>query len=159
VSGGTIEMQLDGGNYEVRAGADDGIRVALSGNSGQAKAAVDTNGTRADIKVTDTPHSNFRATIEVPATSNLRIRLSGGNLTIGAIKGNKDVESQAGNTEIAVGNPDDYGNVDVSVTVGNIESDSFGGSKSGLMPSLKWTGPGKYAIHAHSGAGNLTLRK
>ncbi len=159
VSGGRIEMHLDGGDYEVRAGATNRIRVTLSGNTAGAKVVLNTNGTHADLAVTNTPHNNFHALIEVPAMADLRIQLSAGNLVTGAIRGNKDIESHAGNAEISVGNPNDYARVNASVNAGNIDADAFGSSTGGLFRSFKWSGPGKFLIHAHLGAGNLTLQK
>jgi hypothetical protein len=157
VAGGSINLQLDGGDYQLRAAADNHIRIT-SGNAGNAKVEVNTNGTRANLKVTDTPHNNFRATIEVPQAADLVIRLSGGNLVMAAITGNKDIESNAGNMEIAVGDPNDYSSVDASVKAGDIDANAFGGSKSGLFPHFTWSGHGKYALRASLGAGNLVLR-
>ena len=159
VSGGKIDMQLDGGNYEIRPADDNHIRVTLSGNTGNAKAEVTVSDTHADLKVKDTPHSNFQATIEVPKTADLVVRLSAGNLTMAAITGNKDVESYAGNVDIAVGEPDDYSSVDASAKAGDINARAFGGSKSGLFPHFTWSGHGKYTLRAQLGAGNLELRK
>ncbi|HJX83640.1 MAG TPA: hypothetical protein VJ723_04780 [Candidatus Angelobacter sp.] len=159
VSGGRIEMHLDGGDYEVRPSATNRIRVTLSGNIGNAKVVLNTNGTHADLAVTDTPHNNFHAVIEVPAAADLRIQLTAGNLVTGAIRGNKDISSHAGNAEISVGDPKDYLKVDASVNAGNIDAGVFGSSTGGLFRSFKWSGPGKFLIHAHLGAGNLTLQK
>ena len=159
LSGGRVEMQLEGGDYEVLPAADDRIRVTLKGNTGGVKVAVNTNGTHADVTVKDTPHNDFHATIEVPATCDLRIRLTAGNLTTGAIKGNKNIESNAGNAEITTGDPKDYARVDASVHVGNLNAESFEASKNGFFRSFKWSGQGKYTLHASLGAGNLTLHK
>jgi hypothetical protein len=158
VSGGRIAMYLEGGDYEVRPAADNHIRVTLSGNIGNAKVELNTNGTHADVTVKDTPHNNFHAIIEVPKVADLSIRLSAGNLVVAAITGNKDIESHAGNAEISVGDPNDYSSVDASVMAGNIDADAFGGSKSGLFRHFKWSGRGKYTLHAHLAAGNLELR-
>lgn len=152
-------MYLDGGDYEVRPGADDRIRVTLSGNIGNAKVELTTSGTLADVTVKDTPHDNFHATIEVPKAADLSIHLSAGNLAVAPIIGNKAIESHAGNAEISVGDPNDYSSVDASVTAGNIDADAFGGSKSGLFRHFKWSGRGKYTLQAHLGAGNLELRR
>jgi hypothetical protein len=158
VSAGKIDMQLDGGDYTIRPAADNHIRVTLSGNTGNAKVELTPSGTHANLVVKDTPHNNFHATIEVPKAADLTIRLSGGNLVIGAITGNKDVESTAGNTEIAVGDPNDYSSVDASVKAGDIDAGVFGGSKSGLFQHFTWSGRGKYTLRAKLGAGNLVLR-
>ena len=157
VSGGKIDMRLDGGSYEIRAAAGNQIRVTLSGNTGNAKIDLGTNGSHADVKVTDTPHNNFQATIEVPKAADLVVRLTGGNLVIAAITGNKDVESYGGNVQIAVGDPNEYASVDAAVKAGDIHANVFGGSKSGLLQQFTWSGHGKYTLRAHLGAGNLEL--
>jgi hypothetical protein len=157
VTGGKIDMQLDGGGYEIRPAADDRIRFTSNGNTGDAKVELTANGTHADVRVKDTPH-NFRATIEVPKAADLVIRLSGGDLVMAAITGNKDVESYGGDIKIVVGDPSDYSSVDASVKAGDIEAGVFGGSKSGLLQHFTWSGQGKYTLRAQLGAGSLVLR-
>jgi hypothetical protein len=158
VAGGSIEMRLDGGSYEVRPASGNVVRVTLSGNTGNARTELTTSETHANLTVKDTPHSNFRATIEVPKTADLVIRLSGGNLVLAEIVGNKDVESNGGNVEIAVGDANQYSSVDASVKAGDIHATMFGGSKSGLLPHVTWSGPGRHTLRVNLGAGNLSFR-
>jgi hypothetical protein len=47
------------------------------------------------VKRVDTPHSIFRATVEAPATADLTVHLSGGNLDAAAIGRNKDTDLQS----------------------------------------------------------------
>ena len=156
---GNIEMQLEGGDYTVRAASDERIRVSFGGNTGGAVADLAIDGTHANLAIRDTPHNNFRATIEVPKAADLAVHLTGGNLQIAAITGNKQIDSKAGNVEISVPNANDYGTVDASVKVGNLSGGPFGDSASGLPPHLKWSGPGKYQLRADLGAGNLELKR
>ena len=158
VSGGKIDVQLSAGSYAIRPAADNQIRVTLNGNTGTAKVELAVSGTHANLVVKDTPHNNFNATIDVPKVADLVIRLTAGDLVMSAITGNKDVESTAGNIEIAVGDPNDYSSVDASIKAGDIDAGVFGGSKSGLFPHFTWSGRGKYTLRAKLGAGNLTLR-
>ncbi len=155
---GTIEMQLEGGDYSVRASSDEHIRVSFSGNTGNAVADLGITGNHATLAIKDTPHNNFSATVEVPATADLTIHLTGGNLDIAAIKGNKDIDSKAGNVTIATPDPNDYANVNAAVTAGNLNAGPFGSSESGLSPHLNWSGSGKYNLRANLGAGNLELK-
>ncbi len=157
-AGGKIMMQLDAGNYTVRPGADNRIRVTLSGTTGSAKVDLTTDNSQANVSVKDTPRNNFQATIEVPSPADIVIRLSAGNLIMAAIAGNKDVQSTAGNVEIAVGDPNDYATVDASVKAGDIDAGAFNGSGSGLFQHFTWSGRGKYTLRASLGAGNLVLR-
>jgi len=157
VGGGKIEFDLDGGGYEIKAASDNHIRVAVSGTTGNARVDVAVDGSNANVKVKDTPHSNFHAIVEVPAKSDLVVRLTGGEIAIDAITGNKDVESYGGNVRIAVGDPNEYARVDAAVKAGEINAHPFGGSKSGLLQEFTWSGGGKYTLRAHLGAGNLVL--
>jgi len=157
VANGKIDLDLDGGAYEIKPSTDTHIRVAVSGTPGNAKVDVAVDGSHADVKIKDTPHSNFHAVVEVPPTTDVVVRLSGGELKMGAITGNKDVESYGGNVQIAVGDPADYARVDAAVKAGEISAPPFGGSKSGLMQEFTWAGSGKYTLRAHLGAGNLVL--
>ena len=158
-SGGTIEMHLDGGDYTIRPGSGDAIRVTASGNVDAVKVDVQTTGAQANVQVKETPRSNFHATIEVPRTADLVVRLAAGDLKVDAIAGNKDVESNAGNVDIVAGDSKDYATVDASVQAGDINADAFGESRSGIFPKLNWSGPGKQTLRARLIAGNLTLRR
>lgn len=94
----------------------------------------------------------------MPKTADVVIRLSGGNLEVAALTGNKDIDSMAGNVELAVGSPNDYSSVDAAVKVGNLDAGPFGQSDSGLSHHFTWSGKGKYTLHANLGAGNLELK-
>jgi len=158
-SAGSIEMQLTGGNYNIRPAGGDQIRISFGGNTGNATADLTTSGTHANLVVRDAPQSNFKATIEVPKTSDLVIHLAAGNLDVAAITGSKDLDSKAGNLEVAVGSASDYSSVDATVTVGNLDGGPFGDSGSGgVAHHLTWSGKGKYTLRASLGAGNLELK-
>jgi fibronectin type 3 domain-containing protein len=159
VNGGNIEMRLSGGDYTIRASTDEHIRVSFGGNTGNSAAELNISGMGANLSITDTPHNNFRATVEVPATVDLTVHLTGGNLEIARITGNKDIDSTAGNVGIAISNANDYATVDASVKAGNLDGGPFGDSGSGLAQHLKWSGPGKYTLRASLGAGNLELKR
>jgi len=158
VSGVKIDMQLDGGAYEVRPTADNHIRVTLTGNTGNAKAELTARDTDASVQVKDTPR-NFRATIEVPPAADLVVHFKGGELVMAPITGNKDVQSYGGEIKIGIGNPDEYASVDASVKVGEIDASAFGGSQSGLLPQFSWSGKGKYTLRANLAAGSLALQR
>jgi len=157
-SGGKIEMQLSGGNYEIRPATGDQIRVSFKGNYEGATSDVAINGTQATVSVKNTPNRNFNAIVEVPKTSDVKLHLAAGNLEMAAFTGNKDIDSGAGNMEIAVGNAQDYASVDASNKAGNIDAGPFGKSESGVMKHITWSGPGKYTLRVDLGAGNLELK-
>jgi hypothetical protein len=160
VSGGRIELQLEAGGYDVKPSADNTIRVHCSAPDGtRVKVVLNTNGSHADLRVSNTPHNNFHAIIEVPAASDLTIHLTAGDLQIGAITGNKDISLRAGNVDVKITDPNDYAHVEASVNAGDVNASAFGGSASGLFRTFRWTGKGKYTIKAHLMAGDVNLRK
>jgi hypothetical protein len=157
VSGGRVEITLESGAYEVRASSDNRIHVRWNEASG-ARVKLTTNGKSADLRVENTPHNNFHATIEVPSLTDLRVRLTAGDLRVSGIKGDKDIEANAGDLNISVGSSSDWGDVDASVTAGDISATPFAANKGGLFRSLRWKGPGKYRLHVHLMAGDVNLR-
>ncbi len=158
VSGGRIEITLESGGYDIRPSADNRMRVRWNEVSGKGvKVKLNTNGKSADLRVEDTPH-NFHATIEVPVMADLRIRLTAGALTVSGIYGDKDIESNAGDVIVDVGKSSDWGQVDASVTAGDLSAPAFDANKGGLFRSLHWKGTGKYRLRVSLMAGSLNLR-
>jgi hypothetical protein len=159
VSGGKIEMTLESGDYKIRASSDNRIHVRWNEASAKGvRVKLTTNGKSADVRVENTPHDNFHAIIEVPALADVRVRLTAGNLEMAGIKGDKDIEANAGNLNISVGSSSDWGDVDASVTAGDVNAPAFKEARGGLFRSFKWKGPGKYRLHAHVMAGDVNLR-
>ncbi|HSK44429.1 MAG TPA: DUF4097 family beta strand repeat-containing protein [Candidatus Binatia bacterium] len=159
VSGGRIEITLESGDYNIRASADNRLHVRWNDASARGvRVKLTTNGKSADLHVENTPHNDFHAIIEVPALTDVRIRLTAGNLSVSGIKGDKDIEVNAGNLNISVGSSSDWGDVDASVTAGDLNAPAFQEVRGGLFRSFKWKGPGKYRLHVHAMAGDINLR-
>ena len=157
VSGGKVEMTLESGDYTVRASSDNRIHVRWNDASG-ARVKLTTNGKSADLRVENTPNNNFHATIEVPALTDVRARLTAGNVEMAGIKGDKDIAANAGNLNIRVGSSSDWGDVDASVTAGDVNAPAFKDVRGGLSRSFTCKGPGKYRLHVHVMAGDINLR-
>lgn len=105
------------------------------------------------------PDRQVHFRIEVPRSMNLRVRCTAGNLTVSGISGDKDVELNAGNLTIAVGDAGAYRHAEGSVLAGNISASVFGVENDGLFRSFKKDNPaGRYRLRAELLAGNLTLR-
>ena len=157
VSGGKIAMTLESGDYKILASSDNRIHVRWN-EASRTRVKLTTNGNSAELRVENTPHNNFHATIEVPALTDLRIRLTAGDMSVTGIKGDKDIEIHAGDLNLSVGNSSDWGDVDASVTAGDINASPFQASRGGLFRSFHWKGPGKYRLHVHLTAGDVNLR-
>jgi len=157
-SGGRIRMDLCSSGIDV-IGKDEGkLRVSYDASRGNVKVRLNASGDRADLKVTDCPNNNFRVTVEVPKSSGLYIRMMAGQLNVEGITGDKDVVLHFGQLTMDVGKAEDYAHVEASVNSGDLQASAFNVAKGGLFRSFDTSGPGKYRVHAHVGAGQLTLR-
>jgi hypothetical protein len=158
--GGRVRMNLSASESYVRAAAGDRITVRWETKKPKqmkgVKVRVETTDGNATIK-TDGPKDGFRVFIEIPARSDLYIRMSAGELHVEGIEGNKDVELRAGELHIDVLDPESYEHVDASVRAGEVDAAPFNISKGGLFRSFKWRGNGRYRLHAHLTAGEVIL--
>jgi hypothetical protein len=159
-AGGQVTMDLSAGEYEITGSSDNRIRldweVEHSDRLDEVDNRVTVRGTDARVS-TDGPSRNFRVRIQVPARSNLHVRLTAGELSIKGIEGDKDVELHAGELDIDVIRAEDYSRVDAAVWAGEIDASPFRITKEGLFRSFDWSGTGKYRLHAHLKAGELRL--
>jgi hypothetical protein len=163
ISGGTIRLHLEAGGYSIAPSDSGNIVVTCRAHTEEQlkriKVEIKSRTASADIYVSETPHNNFQATIEVPRHSNLWARLSDGELDVGEVKGDKNLEVRAGRLQIDIPHPEQYGHRDASVTTGRIESSAFGVSKGGLFRSFEQQGSGTYLLHAHVITGEIDLPK
>jgi hypothetical protein len=162
VSGGTIRMHLSAGSYTVSPTDSDNIVETYHASSAaqlsRVKVKIKPTASSADIYIQDTPHNNFTATVEIPRRSNLWARLTAGELNVEDIEGDKDVEIWAGQLDLEIPHPEQYGHRDASVVAGSVEASAFNISKGGLFRSFQEQGPGRYCLHAHVTTGEIDLR-
>lgn len=158
--GARVEMKLEAGGYEILPAAGEALSVSLSGpRAEQVRVKLDGTDEQVRLSITNTPRGSFRAVIRVPAACDLVVRHSAGDLRIGAIKGNKDLRTRAGNVEVQVGDPAEYAQVRASVTAGDLDARPFQVSKGGLFNRLTWNGGGRYHLKAKLSAGDLVLTR
>jgi len=160
VANGRIRMDLSAGEYRISGSPDNRIRldwkVRDSDQLWRVKTRVDVRGSDATV-MTDGPSNHFKVTIQVPARSDLYVRLTAGELRLERVEGNKDVELHAGELDIDVNRAEDYHRVDASVWAGEIHADPFNVTKEGLFRSFDWRGHGPYRLHAKLKAGEVRL--
>lgn len=161
-SGSSLRMQLRSGDFHIIGREDHKISVRLEGRNAYRAQDLTVRFKRfdndAELHIFGGPKNELQVIVEVPKASSLFVRMPAGDLTIDGVVGNKDVQLHAGDLTISVGNPADYARVDASVYTGDLEAPPFGESHGGLFRSFEKHGPGQYKLHAHVGAGDLTLR-
>ena len=161
-SGSNLRVHLRSGEFRIVGRDDNKIAVHFGGRNADNARDLTVRFRRsdddADLRIFGGPKNNLEVTIEVPSSSKLFVRMPAGDLTVEGVSGDKDVELHGGQLTIAVGNAADYSHVDASVVTGGLEAAPFGESHGGLFRSFEKAGSGKYKLHAHVGAGDLTLR-
>jgi hypothetical protein len=164
VEGGVVRLRLSSGDYTVRAGASDRVVVRWTVDEHARmrdleKLSVDVNVSGATAVVdTDGPAKHVDFTIELPARSDLHLRMRAGDVRIDGIEGNKDIRMTAGELKIGI-EPASLSRARASVTFGDLEARPLGISKSGIKRSFKWAGTGTYTLDARLLAGDLTLSR
>jgi hypothetical protein len=160
--GGMVRLALASGDYTLRGGSSDRLVVRWTARekaklSDLQKLSVDVEVTGTTALVdTDGPADRVRFTIEMPARSDLHLRMRAGELRVEGIEGHKDIRITAGDVKIEV-QPATLARAQASVTFGDITARPLGISKSGIKRSFKWTGDGTYTLDARLFAGDLTL--
>src|SRR5262249_33698928 len=150
------------GEVHVIGTAENRITVELSGrrasDAKDLKVRLERQDGAADLRVCGGPRNDLRITIRVPSSTDLYARVPFGEVHVQNIAGNQDVELHAGELTVEVGNSTDYGQVSASVATGELDAAVFGENHGGLFRSFKKEGGGRYRLHAHVGAGQLTLQ-
>ncbi len=160
VQGGTIAMELEGADYKITPSGNDHITISYGTNpynTQLTKIAAGVKGSDANLHIQTPSGNGIHVEIGVPAKANLYTRMTAGNLTVEGVEGSKDLELRAGNMTIDVVDAKQYGPVYASVSSGDLAADAWSTNKGGLLRSFKTNGSGKYGLHAHVGAGKLTL--
>lgn len=162
-SGGHLRLHIRSGELKVVGSDEQKIKVSYWGkNASEArdvKVSLKTVGNTGVLHVHGGPRNEFRIEIQIPKASNLFLRMPAGDAEVKNLVGDKDVELHAGDLTMAVGSPDEYSLADASVFAGDLETGPFGVTKDGLFRSFHYQGSGKYRLHVHVGAGDLTLKR
>jgi hypothetical protein len=117
----------------------------------------DVKGSKATLRLKAPRNGAVDVDLKVPSQTGVYIRLSGGDVTLGPIEGNKDVETHAGDIDIKIFRKASYGPVDASTRVGDVAT-AFGEPHGWLGHSFKYHGAGQYRLHAHTFAGDVKLQ-
>lgn len=162
-AGTKIAMHVCSSDLKVSGSDESSVKVHFWAKDAEKiknmRVSLRTREKRASLRIRGCPHNDFRVEVEVPKNSDLYLRMFAGDLYVSGVTGDKDIEISAGDMTVAVGKPEDYGHVDASVSAGDLSAKPFGVSKDGLFRSFNTEGNGQYRLHAHVGAGDLTLKQ
>lgn len=161
-SGGRLKLYLRSGDFHIEGTDNSKISVRVDGRNAwkanDMRVQFDRSSDSAELTISGGPKNDLNVTIEIPRKTGLFVRMPAGNLEVHRVIGDKDAELHAGELIIDVGEASEYSRVDASVYSGGLEASPFGESHGGLFRSFHKEGSGRYLLHAHVGAGDLTLQ-
>ena len=157
-----VRLYLCSSSVEISGTNEEKIQVHFkaqhSEDIGHMRVSFKKKGDTGKLEISGCPHNNFEIELRIPQNSDLYMRMFAGDLNIRGVTGNKDVQIHAGDMSLALGDASEYGSVELSVTVGDLDAGAFNVSKDGLFRSWHRYASGKYSLYAHVGAGDLTLQ-
>ena len=161
-AGGKLDLRVRSAEVHIIGTAENKISVELSGRSAhdarKLRVRFRRSGSTAEMRICGGPRRDLTITIRIPSNTDLYARIPFGDVRVQNVTNNQDVELHAGDLTVDVGEAKDYSRVDASVLTGEIDAVPFHESHGGLFRSFRTKGTGRYRLHAHVGAGQLTLR-
>ena len=161
-SGGRLRLHVRSGEVHIIGTDQDRISVELSGKklheAHDVRVVLKEKNGVTELHVSGGPKNDLTITVRIPRATDLYARVPFGEVHVEGVEGNKDISLHSGDLTVSVGNSSDYGHVDASVTSGELDGAAFGEEHGGLFRSFHKQGAGKYRLHAHVGAGQLTLQ-
>ena len=159
--GGKLRLRVRSGEVHIIGTDENKISVALSGRrayeASELKVRLGRKDGTAVMRISGGPRNDLTITIRIPSNTDLYARIPFGEVHVENITSNQDVEIHAGDLTVDVGDSTDYSHVDASVITGEVDAAPFGESHGGLFRSFRRQGSGRYRLHAHVGAGQLTF--
>jgi hypothetical protein len=155
--GGTVDLDLSAGGYEIRGTADNQVRVDVSPSDlSSVHSEVRVNGDKASVRV-DGPTDNFHAVIYVPQHTNLKANQTIGDMKIIDVEGDKYVGLNIGHIRIDMPSTEKIKSVDAAVTIGSVRATPWHTGKGGFFRSFRAGGQGSYTVNAHLDIGDIEL--
>ena len=161
-AGSRLDLRVRSGEVRVVGVPENRIAVEISGRNAERardlKVRFERSGDGGKLRISGGPKNDLTITIRIPEKTELRARVPYGEVTVENVFGSKDVELHAGDLTVELGDRDSYARVDASVYSGEVDASPFGESHGGLFRSFHHAGNGSLRLHAHVGAGQITLR-
>ena len=160
-AGGKLRLRVRSAEVHILGTAEDRISVEVDGRARDVrkmKVEFERKGTAGDLRVCGGSGEDLTITIRIPSNTDLHARIPFGEVRVENVTGSKDVSLHAGELTVDVGDPKDYARVEASVLTGELDAAPFDEYHGGLFRSFRTKGSGSHRLHAHVGAGELTLR-
>ena len=163
-AGGSLWFGLRAGDVRITRGADPEHIVLRytpdpkkpdEENKVQIRSYVRGSQVRLEVKA---PVSlSVDAEVQVPSPISLEVHLTGGDLTVEGVDGDKSLQLLAGDLKVDIGTLQKVRDAEVSVRVGDVEVPPIGEVRGWLGHTWRYQGNGQYRLYAHTSFGDASL--
>lgn len=161
---GQVELHTGYGDVRIIPADDSHLSITYTMHSNhpdyiqKVETQFAVKGAKAVLTLKAPRDGSTEVELRVPARTDIYLRSSAGDVRLGPIEGNKDLETHAGDIDIQLGDHASYGSIDASTHAGDVTS-PFGKPHGWIGNSLSYQGTGSFRIHAHTFAGDVTFRE
>jgi hypothetical protein len=163
-AGGSLWFKLRGGDVHITRGTDVNHIVLRytpdpkkPGEEKKVQISSYVHGSEVRIEIKAPISLSVDAEVEVPSPMSLDVHLTGGDLTVDGVDGDKDLQLFAGDLKVDVGTLRKVGNAEVSVRVGDVNVPPVGQVRGWLGHTWRYQGSGQYRLYAHTSFGDASL--
>jgi len=163
-TGGSLWFRLRGGDVHITRGTDpDHIVLRYTPdpekpdeeNKVQIRSYV--HGSQVQLEIKAPVSLSVDAELEVPSPISLEVHMTGGDLTVEGVDGDKNLQLLAGDLKVDVGTLQKVGTAEVSVRVGDVDVPPVGQVRGWLGHTWRYQGHGQYRLYAHTSFGDASL--
>jgi hypothetical protein len=163
-AGGSLWFRLRGGDVHVTRGTDPEHIVLRytpdpkkPDEEKKVQISSSVHGSEVRIEIKAPVSLSVDAEVEVPSPMSLDVHLTGGDLTVDGVEGDKDLQLFAGDLKLDVGTLQTVRNAEVSVRVGDVDVPPIGQVRGWLGHTWTYHGSGQYRLYAHTSFGDASL--
>lgn len=162
--GGSLWFRLRGGDLHIKRGTDlQHIVVRYTPDpkkpelEKEVQVRLRLHGSQVQVEVRAPMSLSVDVDVEVPSPISLEVHMTGGDLTVEGVEGDKNLQLFAGDLKVEVGTLQNIQHAEVSTRVGDVSVPAIGEVHGWLGHTWKYHGGGQYRLYAHTGFGDASL--
>ena len=163
-AGGSLWFRLRGGDVHITRGTDPEhivLRYTPDPKKPEEEKKVQirsyVHGSQLRVEIKAPISLSVDAEVEAPSPLSLEVHMTGGDLTVEGVDGDKNLQLFAGDLKVDVGTLQKVRNAEVSVGVGDVDVPPIGQVHGWLGHTWKYQGNGPYQLYAHTSFGDASL--
>ena len=163
-AGARLWFKLRGGDVHIKPGEDPThivVRYTPDPHKPEQEKNVQlrwrTHGSTIQVEIRTPISLSVDTELEVPSPLSLEVHMTGGDLTVQGVEGDKNLQLFAGDLKVDVGSLQSLREAEVSTRVGDADVPSAGTEHGWLGHTWRYRGTGPYRLYAHTTFGDATL--